>query len=139
VDVVDDTFVRARPTQVRALTRDRWDGWLGGARGVDLALSAPVERGAEGVRWTASAGTGRGRGRSRWSGTAEVWLEPAWGGTVVHLYVRLDPVDGAAVPGPPTQPRPRHARVLPDRLRRAWKRGLVHAVDTDPRLRGEEP
>jgi hypothetical protein len=139
VDVVDDTFVRAGPAQVRALTRDRWDGWLGGAPGVDLVLSAPVERGAEGVRWAASARAGRGRGRSRWSGTAEVWLEPAWGGTVVHLYVRLDPLAGPAAPDLRGAPGPRHARVLPDRLRRAWKRGLVHAVDADPRLRGEEP
>ena len=65
------------------------------------------------------------------SGTAMALLdmEEVAGGTVAHLYVRLDPVAGD--PGPAdvggvgrVRARARRARCLPDRLRRTWKRGL---------------
>ncbi len=60
------------------------------------------------------------------AGTAEVWLEPVEPGTVVHLYVRLEPSVARAVD--------RHARRLPDRVRRTWKRGLNRSKDV---LEGE--
>ncbi|MFC5382269.1 hypothetical protein [Aquipuribacter nitratireducens] len=139
VDVVDDTFVRAAPAAVRAMTRPAWEGWLDAGPGARLALVRAEERGVEGVRWEATARTGRGRGSVRWAGTAEVWLEPAWGGTVVHLFVRLDPVPPVGPVGPVSGVSPaggvpvpaRHARRLPDALRRSWKRGLV-GVQVDP-------
>ena len=60
------------------------------------------------------------------TGTSELWLESAVGGTVVHYYLRVDPASG----------RPLRARRL-DRLRRAhavrWKRhvwALKDALET---------
>lgn len=114
VDVLDDTFVRLPPAAVRALTASAWTGWL-----PDLRLGVEEDRGVKGVRWVASSATA-----PRLAGTAEVWLEPVPQGTVVHLYVRLDPeaplVRGSAL---------RRARRLPDRVRRTWKRGLHDVTD----------
>lgn len=128
IDVLDDTFVRAAPGEVLAATASRWPGWL-----PDLALVVREERGVKGVRWSARSVTTS----VTMQGTAEVWLEPVATGTVVHLFVRLDPLD----PGP-DQGRPpgrggaagRRARDLPDRVRRAWKRGLNQSKDV---LEGE--
>lgn len=118
VDVLDDTFVRADPDRVRAATRARWEDWL-----PDLALVVTEERGVKGVRW--AAGTARGADAGM-AGTAEVWLEAVEPGTVVHLYVRLDPSGGPVAV--------RRARRLPDRVRRTWKRGLNRSKDV---LEGE--
>ncbi len=113
VDVLDDTFVRAAPDQVRAATRVRWEGWL-----PDLSLLVDEDRGVKGVRWVAGTGA---RTPAGMTGTAEVWLEAVRPGTVVHLYVRLDPSGGPAAG--------RLARRLPDRVRRTWKRGLNRSKD----------
>lgn len=120
VDVLDDTFVRRGVGAVRAATAGLWPGWLPG-----LELVPVEDRGPKGVRWSAREGRGRRAGRrggAPLEGTAEVWLEPVPGGTVVHLYVRLDPPVG--------DPAPRRARDLPDRLRRTWKRGLHRWKDS---------
>lgn len=121
VDVVDDTFCRAPRPDVREQTGASWAGWL-----PDLHLVVDEDRGDKGVRWSARTRGGAGGGLA---GTAEVWLEEVAGGTVAHLYVRLDPVAGD--PGPAdvggvgrVRARARRARRLPDRLRRTWKRGL---------------
>ena len=117
MDVTDDTFLRAPRAAVRRDTSADWTGWL-----PDLELAVAQDRGEEGVRWRASC-----RGADRCGGSAEVWLEDVPGGTVAHLYVRLDPSDpaageaGAATAADRTG---RHARHLPDRVRRTWKRGL---------------
>lgn len=114
VDVLDDTFVRLPAAAVRARTGTSWTGWL-----PDLRLGVEQDRGAKGVRWVAASAAA-----PRLAGSAEVWLEPVPQGTVVHLYVRLDPVAplvrGSSV---------RRARRLPDRVRRTWKRGLHDVTD----------
>lgn len=111
VDVMDDTFLRAPRARV-AGTSARWSAWL-----PDLDLRVHEDRGEKGVRWTATARPG---GEDRLHGSAEVWLEEVPGGTVAHLYVRLDPPASRA----PGRRGARRARRLPDRLRRTWKRGL---------------
>lgn len=119
VDVLDDTFVRAPRALVRRETAGRWAGWLPG-----LDLQVDEDRGDKGTRWLVT-----GCDRGDLAGTAEVWLEEVPGGTVAHLYVRLDPVPDpvavASAGGRWTQARRDwDRRRLPDRVRRTWKRGL---------------
>ncbi|WP_380168598.1 hypothetical protein [Jannaschia sp. R86511] len=125
VDVLDDTFVRAGRAAVRHETGSLWGSWLPGLR-----LRVAEDRAEAGVRWSAvSRATARGSSADL-AGTAEVWLEAVPGGTVVHLYVRLDPArSGAARPG-------WRERRLPDRLRVGWKRGLNRSKDL---MEGEWP
>ena len=76
VDLVDESFVRARPTVLRAVLEDpRLDAlvWPG------HEVSVTRDRGHKG-RHYAVAG--------RITGVAEVWLEPFDDGTIVHHYVR---------------------------------------------------
>ncbi|MGJ7441402.1 hypothetical protein [Aquipuribacter sp. MA13-6] len=120
VDVLDDTFVRAAPGVVRAATSALWSGWL-----PDLALVVREDRGVKGVRWTARSAAAD----APLQGTAEVWLEPVAAGTVVHLYVRLDPGPGARSGPVPRRATGWRARDLPDRLRLRWKRGLHRSKD----------
>ena len=114
VDVTDDTFLRAPRAAVRRDTAEDWTGWL-----PDLELAVVQDRGEEGVRWRAGC-----RGADRCGGSAEVWLEDVPGGTVAHLYVRLDPSGSAAGAAGSGDQTGRHATHLPDRVRRTWKRGL---------------
>ena len=120
---MDETFLRAPRSEVRRGTSSGWAGWL-----PDLHLIVVQDRGEKGVRWAAtsrSAGRARSVGRTTrsvgsacLSGSAEVWLEEVPGGTLAHLYVRLDESTGQE------GGTGRHARHLPDRVRRTWKRGL---------------
>jgi len=115
---MDDTFLRAPRSEVRRGTSSGWTAWL-----TDLDLVVAQDRGEEGIRWAATSrspgrATSGSSGGPRFSGSAEVWLEEVPGGTLAHLYVRLE---GSA--GPQDGSR-RHARHLPDRVRRTWKRGL---------------
>lgn len=128
VDVMDDTFVRAPRTAVLTATAPHWTEWLPA-----LTLRVAEDRGEKGVRWLVT-----GCDRGRLTGTAEVWLEAVRGGTVVHLYVRLDPVvdevpGGGALAGAgevtATPSVRRDRRRLPDRVRRTWKRGLHTSKD----------
>ena len=112
---MDDTFLRAPRPEVRRGTSTDWTTWL-----PDLELVLVQDRGLEGVRWVAET---RSPGRPRFSGSAEVWLEEVPGGTLAHLYVRLDPVRLDPSAGQQGGIG-RHARHLPDRVRRTWKRGL---------------
>lgn len=127
VDVLDDTFVRAQVRDVLAGTRAGWSGWL-----PDLVLVVAQDRGAAGLRWVATTRARRAAAAVTLRGTAEVWLEPVPGGTVVHLYVRLDlPPERGGAQGL----RDRRGRGrLPDRVRRTWKRGLNQVKD---QLEGE--
>jgi hypothetical protein len=89
VDVVDSTWVGARPAVVGAAVArtDAWARWWPG-----LQLVADELRDEKGVRWTVervTAGPGAGL-----AGSAEVWLEPTDGGTVAHFFLRLDPPPG---------------------------------------------
>ena len=124
---MDDTFLRAPRSEVRRGTSSSWITWL-----PDLHLVVSQDRGEEGVRWAATSrspgGASRSHGGAWFSGSAEVWLEEVPGGTLAHLYVRLDPgrLDPVRLDRTAGQEggTGRHARYLPDRVRRTWKRGL---------------
>ncbi|MFN2517834.1 MAG: polyketide cyclase / dehydrase and lipid transport [Jatrophihabitantaceae bacterium] len=85
IDVVDSTWISARPAVVAAIVGDagNWKRWW-----PELDL-VPVElRGDKGVRWTVHASS------SGESGSMEVWLEPAHDGVVLHYFLRLDAAKG---------------------------------------------
>jgi hypothetical protein len=107
VHVLDDTFVAAAPAVVAAAVAQsrRWSQWW-----PDLTLETSKDRGLKGRKW---------RVVGQRAGTAEIWLEPWRDGTVVHLFLRLDP-SGSKVDARGAE-RERVRRVL------AWKR-TVHAL-----------
>lgn len=78
VDVLDETFVVARPRTLAAIFADPercrrfWP---------DLRLSVYADRGDQGRRWTVHGAL---------VGTMEVWLEPMLDGTILHYYLRAD-------------------------------------------------
>lgn len=78
IDVVDELFVVAAPEAVAAQFAgpQRWRQlWP------DLALEVVTDRGARGLRWTATGAL---------VGSMEVWLEPVLDGTVIHYYLRAE-------------------------------------------------
>lgn len=85
VDLIEETYVAAAPAVVAAAVHapafvaELWP---------DLRLSVFMDRGLEGVRWTAAGPL---------AGSCEVWLEPHGDGVIVHTYVRCDPADGTAL------------------------------------------
>lgn len=111
VDVVDDTFVRGTPQEVRtALDARRLPDPDLSRWPLGCGVAEVEDRGAKGVRWVSTGAL---------SGSMEIWLEPAPGGTLVHHYAR-----GTA----------RHLWRAPRTLARVhtvgWKR-LVHEVKDD--------
>jgi hypothetical protein len=106
IDLIEETFVAAEPALVAAavhegrFTSDLWP---------DLSLAVFMDRGLEGVRWTATGAL---------AGSCEVWLERHGDGVIVHTYLRCDVVDrsGAVVTPAPRdavreiQARARHAK-----------------------------
>lgn len=109
VDLVDETFlaVPARRLATEFADPSAWARWW-----PTLRLELAEGRGDKGVRWQVVG--------EQLRGTSEVWLEQVRDGTVVHFYLRVDPVDA-----PSSRQR---ARRLADRLRRA------HAVAFKRRL-----
>jgi hypothetical protein len=91
VDVVDETFLVVSPRSLAVIFADPercrqfWP---------DLRLTVYADRGDQGLRWTVHGAL---------VGTMEVWLEPVLDGTLLHYYLRADPVgrDGSAQPLPP--------------------------------------
>jgi hypothetical protein len=78
IDVADELFVVARPEVVAAEFAGpaRWrELWP------DLDLEVVADRGAQGVRWTATGAL---------VGSMEVWLEPMLDGTLLHYYLRAE-------------------------------------------------
>jgi hypothetical protein len=78
IDVVDELFVVAAPAEVAAEFAGpaRWRQlWP------DLDLEVVADRGAQGLRWTATGAL---------VGSMEVWLEPVLDGTLLHYYLRAD-------------------------------------------------
>ncbi len=110
VDVVDETFVRAAPSRVRAeldrpgLLDTLWPG---------LEREVLQDRGAKGVRWHASGDV---------EGRLEIWLEETGGGTIVHHFLHGT--------------RRRGGRGWVGRHRRRWKGALFVIKD---RLEGRSP
>jgi hypothetical protein len=81
VDVVDETFLAVPPQRLAAEFADpaRWRNlWP------DLDLRVFADRGDQGVRWSVVGDT--------WRGSMEVWLEAVGDGTVLHWFLRVDPV-----------------------------------------------
>lgn len=81
IDVVDSTWICARPAVVAAIVADpaNWRRWW-----PELDLEADELRGDKGVRWTVRP-TASGE-----SGSMEIWLEPAFDGVVLHYFLRVD-------------------------------------------------
>jgi hypothetical protein len=105
IDIVDSTWICARPAVVAAVVADpaNWRRWWPG-----LELVLDEWRGDKGVRWTVR------RSAVGDTGSMEVWLEPAHDGVVAHYFLRLD------APGPGGMPR-RRARRTEDVSRRRMK------------------
>jgi hypothetical protein len=109
VDLVDDTFVACAPSVCARVIADpsRWRAWW-----PTLRLTTTRDRGLKGQQWAV---------QGELVGTAEIWLEPWWDGTVVHFYLRADP---SRAPGQPDAGSPsawaqrwkRHAHALKDEL-----------------------
>jgi len=78
VDVVDETFLAVPPEAVAAAFAEpaAWARYW-----PDLVLSAYLDRGAKGLRWTVAGAL---------VGTMEVWLEPVLDGTLLHYFLRAD-------------------------------------------------
>jgi hypothetical protein len=109
VDLVDETFVVADRAALAALVADpaRWERWW-----PDLVLTVFMDRGLDGIRWSASGA---------WVGSVELWLEPVADGVLVHHYARLDR-PGAGPPAPEDTAGRRRAARARARRARAWKR-----------------
>ena len=114
VDLVDETWVVVERSVLARIVADprRWREWW-----PDLELTVFMDRGLDGVRWSATGA---------WIGSVEIWLQEIGDGVLVHHYVRLDPCgrDGVAAPPPSDAAgwrraaRARRARAL------AWKRSV---------------
>jgi hypothetical protein len=102
VDLVDETFIRATPEQVREQFADA--GWLG-SLWPHLAVNVVRDRGVKGIRWEVTGQV---------VGDMEVWLEPWRDGVIVHHYLRG--VRGGRAP-----------RDVGARHTRRWK-AAVHAL-----------
>jgi hypothetical protein len=84
VDVVDETFLAVPPERLAAEFADP-AGWR--RLWPDLALRVFADRGAQGVRWSVVG--------DAWRGSMEVWLEAVGDGTVLHYFLRVDPVEAS--------------------------------------------
>jgi hypothetical protein len=89
LDLVDDTWIAAAPAEVADAVHDprRWVRWW-----PELVLTVLEDRQLAGIRWAVHPAPG-----SQWTGTSEIWLEPAArprtvDGVVLHYYLRVDPV-----------------------------------------------
>lgn len=91
VDVIDETFVRADPSVVRAHLAGVGT-WA--AIWPHLHLTVVRDRGLEGWIW---------RVTGQIEGEMEVWVEPWWDGVIVRHYVR-----GVRMPGAPADVQRRH-------------------------------
>ncbi|MFO7194248.1 MULTISPECIES: hypothetical protein [Thermocrispum] len=80
IDLVDETFIAVPPATVAAVFKDprSWRHYW-----PDLHLTVYADRGDEGLRWTVSGAL---------VGTMEVWCERVMDGTVLHYFLRADPV-----------------------------------------------
>ena len=120
VDLVDETFVVVDRATLAAVVADprRWRAWW-----PDLTLSVFMDRGLDGIRWSATGA---------WVGSLEIWLEEVGDGVLVHHYARLDPVgrDGHVRPQPTDPAGWRRAAKARAARAKAWKRTIWGLKDT---------
>ncbi|MHA6795359.1 polyketide cyclase / dehydrase and lipid transport [Pseudonocardia bannensis] len=93
VDVVDEIFLAVPRERVAAefAVPARWPQlWP------DLRLEVVTDRGPQGVRWTVDGAL---------VGSMEIWLEEVLDGTVLHYFLRADPVGPDGRPAPPSARR----------------------------------
>lgn len=110
VDVIDEIFVVAAPDVVRRHACDNL-AWAQDLSGVTFSLDE--DRGREGLRWRVAGDL---------VGTAEVWLQEHGDGTIVHTYLRAEPVR-------PVRRRARWARQVRDRYALPVKRRMMQIKD----------
>jgi hypothetical protein len=91
-DLVEETFVAARPAAVVARAREPR---FAAALWPDLTLTVTGDRGDEGLRWAVTGPM---------TGSCEVWLERTGDGVLVHAYLRT------AMPLREAHRRARHAK-----------------------------
>ena len=84
MDVADRTWIDAPPIIVAAEVADRsaWRRWWPRFR-----LTVTADRGRDGVQWRVESDGDRG------TGSMEIWLEPQFGGVVLHWFLRLTLLD----------------------------------------------
>lgn len=89
IDIADETWIDAGPERVAAIVADpaNWHRWW-----PELDLVVDRMRGAQGIRWYVRASD-----HVPFRGSAEIWLEPARGGVVVHYFLRLDRVPAGRI------------------------------------------
>ena len=82
VDLVDETFIAADRSRVAAVVADpaTWQSWW-----PDLALTVFMDRGPDGLRWSATGAL---------TGSVEIWLESCGDGVLLHYFLRADPSPG---------------------------------------------
>jgi hypothetical protein len=99
VDVVDETFLAVPPERLApefadpAAWRRLWP---------DLDLRVFADRAEKGVRWSVVG--------DAWRGSMEVWLEAVGDGTVLHWFLRVDPVGATLTPRAATRQAVRRQR-----------------------------
>ncbi len=104
VDIVDETFVAVPPVVLAAVIadpRNQHNWWP------HLTLTTLRDRGALGCEWLIDG---------QLTGTMEIWLEPFWGGAILHHYVRARPGPGAP-------------RGIAARHRLRWKAAMMRLKD----------
>jgi hypothetical protein len=109
VDLVDETFIAAQRSKVAAVVADP-DSW--GAWWPDLHLTVFMDRGLDGLRWSATGAL---------TGSVEIWLEQSGDGVLLHYFLRADPSPGRAAESSQA-PHPRHLRRLRQQRATEWKR-----------------
>jgi hypothetical protein len=82
VELSDETFIAVDRPSIAAVVGDsrRWLDWW-----PDLELEVLRDRGEKGRQWVLTGDLG---------GTCEIYLEPWHDGTIVHLFLRLEPTPG---------------------------------------------
>lgn len=112
LDIVDETFIRARRPDVAMAVRERWATWW-----PSLTLEVYMDRGWDGMRWTVTGDV---------VGSAEIWLEEHTPGVLLHHYLRADPTRPGSAYEPHAVGSSRRAQRQIARLRRryvhAWKK-----------------
>lgn len=89
IDVLDSTWICARPAEVAAIVAEpsNWRRWW-----PRLDVAVDEWRGDKGVRWLV-----RPSEDGTLVGSMEVWLEQAFDGVVVHFFLRLDRAGGRSL------------------------------------------